>query len=83
MKRQIKNKVVKTKMKFEDKEILLAEMDLAGSEPIKPLVLQVVINNGSDVVLQDIISGYMYALEKKLSEDNRSYKYQLVVLGIQ
>jgi len=43
------------------------EAEAGGSEQVKPLVLNVIVNNGKVVVFQDIITGFCYGLRGDFS----------------
>ena len=66
---------------FEDKYTEDELLDLSGSEPRKPLVLQVALNNGYDILLKDVNTGEMYVLEKQWSYTTKGHTHALRLLG--
>ncbi len=90
-KKPLKKKTVKVVEEFEEECDDAWEEDVCGSEPaprLKPLRLRVVVNNGYDIVVQDIHTKFMYAVEKQwdpiaLMDGKRNVSYGLRLLGIQ
>ncbi len=81
-KKPLKNEVVKKKPVDDDDAW---ESEVGGSEELilKPLRLRLILDNGYDILLGDIDSGYVYALEKHWNRFSRGNEYSLRLLGIQ